>query len=84
MMTREMAFAEGFVRLGAQWIEDGGTLIRWSQRKNIVAGSCFHSDLIADEAWRRLVDQSNGIVARVPIEPAAITHVDGGSHWGAL
>lgn len=55
------AAAAAFLNLLVDWPEEGGSLLRWSQRKGVVAGSCLHSDMIADEAFRRLIDQREGV-----------------------
>lgn len=71
--TFSQALAQAFLNLGQNWVEDGGSLPRWSQRAGVVAGGMFHSDLIADAAYRRLIDQRDGIIARIAIDPSAIT-----------
>lgn len=79
MLLRQRSLAEAaaaaFLNLLVDWLEEGGSLIRWSQRKGVVAGSRLHSDLLADEAVRRLIDQREGIIARIPIHPAALTKI---------
>lgn len=83
-MTYEEACASAFIPLLTEWPEEGGSLLRWHQRQKVVALDMLHSDLVSERAWQRLLDMRDGVLARVLISPSAITHVDGGSHLGAL
>jgi hypothetical protein len=71
--SRNAALAQSFLNLLSDWREDGGSLLRWSQRRHVVALPHLRSDLISDRAAERLRDQRDGILARLPISPHAIT-----------